>query len=401
MNAKSPDHAARRAVAWLYGCTLALSVAQGVILPAIPELARRFALSPGTAVQVVTAFAAGRLLGALPSGFLVDALGAKATLVLGSTLSLLSAAALTWGLRFWLIFLAQLLGGAGAALWTLGREIASLGLVEPGQRGRLLSGFFGFQMAGMSLGPVVAGVLLDQAGLRAAFGFGLVLALGVWVTTWWTHPHTPPPPEIPLHRPPEEGREGRTYRTAFALVTFSSFVMSLYRASQQSLLPVYVGAELGKSATAVGGLFGILSASLLLMILPAGWLLDTLGRKWGAVPAAVIPGLVFLVFPSAREMPELSVLTALLGIAGGFSLGSMAAWSYDLIPPSAWGRLQAIRRFFGELGSLVGPAVIGVLVDAYGAPVAFRVLAPVLLGTGLLLAFGVPETVRARTGRSR
>ncbi len=401
MNALHSAQAARSALVWLYGSTLALSVAQGIVLPAIPELSRRFLLSPGTTVQVVTAFSAGRLLGAFPSGFLVDTLGAKTTLLLGSTLALLSAAILTWAPGFWPILLAQLLGGIGAALWTMGREIASLGLVEPGQRGRLLSGFFGFQMAGMSLGPVVAGMLLDQAGLRAAFGFGLVLALGVWVTTWWAHAPILPPPEVPLHDPQEEGRDGKTYRTAFVLVTFSSFVMSLYRASQQSLLPVYVGTELGKSATTVGALFGILSASLFLMILPAGWVLDTLGRKWGAVPAAVIPGLVFLAYPLARQMPELSVLTALLGIAGGFSFGSMASWSYDLIPPSAWGRLQAIRRFFGELGSLVGPAVTGVLVDAYGAAVAFRVLAPVLLGTGVLLAFGVPETVRTREGRRR
>ncbi|MDR5675383.1 MAG: hypothetical protein QN128_03145, partial [Armatimonadota bacterium] len=53
--------AAHRLLVWLYLPTLALSVGQGMIFPAIPKLAEAFQVSAGTAGQVVTAFGAGRV----------------------------------------------------------------------------------------------------------------------------------------------------------------------------------------------------------------------------------------------------------------------------------------------------------------------------------------------------
>ncbi len=393
---------ARGSLLWLYLPTLALSVAQGMVLPTIPRLAEAFAVSAGTAGQVVTAFAAGRMAILFPAGLLVDALGPRAVLLLGSTMAL--AGALWVALTPWFlgILLGQFLAGAGASLWTLGREAAGLQQVAADRRGRLLSAFFGLQMAGTALGPLVAGVVVDRAGLRPALWLPAGVAAAVWVTTvatreGWAERAGGAPPAV---REALRGIPGE-FRLAFRVVTFATFVLTMYRTGLNTLWPIYVGAELGYPGTAVGALFGIVSALILTMIPPAGYVLDRVGRKWGAVPACLVPAAVFSLMPLARTLPQLCALAALLGLAGGLSLGAMSALSYDIIPEEARGRLQAMRRLVGELGGLLGPFAAGIASDRGSGGTAFLLYTPFLLAAGLLLAFGVPETLRApgRAGR--
>jgi len=388
--------ATRRVLLWLYVPTLALSVAQGMIFPAIPKLAQAFGISAGTAGQVVTAFGVGRMVILVPAGVLVDTLGARAVLLLGSTLALAGAATVATSPVFWGVLVGQVMSGAGASLWTLGREVAGLELVPPDRRGRLLSAFFGLQMAGNALGPVAAGLLVDRAGLRTTLWVPVGVAVAVWVLSAATRE------ELPTSRRRQQ-QPGNlrgalralpgSYRTAFVLVTFSTFVLTLYRASLNTLLPLYVGVELGYPGAVVGMLFGITSVLILAFIMPAGLLLDRLGRKWGAVPACLVPAAGYALMPLARSVTSLSVLAALFGVAGGLSLGSMSALSYDVIPEHARGRLQALRRTVGEVGGLVGPLVAGVASDLLSPGTGFLLLSPLLLTAGLLLAFGVPETL--------
>ncbi|MER3457241.1 MAG: hypothetical protein C4304_10305, partial [candidate division GAL15 bacterium] len=350
-----------RLLLWLYLPTLALSVAQGMVLPAIPKLAQAFHVSAGTAGQVVTAFGAGRMLILLPAGLLVDALGARTVLLLGSTLAVVGAAAVAASPVFWGLLVGQLLAGAGASLWTLGREAAALGLVPPERRGRLLSAFFGLQMAGNALGPMAAGLLVDRAGLRTTLWVPVWVALGVWVLSVIARGELPATAHGPraLRLRDTLPSLPPAYRTTFRVITFATFVLTLYRASLNTLLPLYVGVQLGYPGTLVGALFGVVSVLILASIVPAGLLLDHLGRKWGAVPACLIPAAAYALMPLARSVPSLAALAVLFGVAGGLSLGSMSALSYDVIPEQARGRLQALRRLVGEVGGLVGPVVAG------------------------------------------
>lgn len=369
-----------------------------MIFPTIPELAKVFRVSAGTAGQVVTAFGAGRMVILLPAGVLVDTLGSRAVLLLGSTLAVAGAVAVATSPAFWGVLLGQVMSGAGASLWTLGREAAGLEFVPAERRGRLLSAFFGLQMAGNALGPVAAGLLVDRAGLRPTLWVAAALTAGVWMVSAATREELPA-----AVRKPDPGnlREALralpvAHRAPFVIVTFATSVLTLYRASLNTLLPLYVGTQLGYPGAAVGSLFGVTSAFILAFIVPAGILLDRFGRKWGAVPACLVPALGYALMPLARTLPSLVVLAGLFGVAGGLSLGSMSALSYDVIPAHARGRLQALRRLVGEVGGLVGPLVAGLASDLASPAVGFLVLSPLLWAAGVLLAFGVPETLPGR-----
>ena len=65
----------------------------------------------------------------------------------------------------------------------------------------------------------------------------------------------------------------------------------------------------------------------------------------------------------------------------------------DMAPTNARGRFFGFWRLIGEIGSLVSPALFGLVADqiAYGA--AFALFGFCSLATAALLAFSVKETV--------
>ncbi|MDR7481120.1 MAG: MFS transporter [Armatimonadota bacterium] len=417
----------------LYLPTLVLSFGQGMIFPAVVALAARFHVSPGLAAQVVSAQFAGRMVAMLPAGVLADRRGPQAVLLVGSACALAGPVLMLLP-AFWAVVAGQFVMGAGAGLWVAGRELSGLHLVRADQRGRLMSGFFGLQMVGQAAGPVGGGLLVDAAGLVALFAAlgalgGLVLAMTLLLALPAAVPaaqaaSAPAPPSDHLPAgPSDRTRAGPSgvgvalrapawglggwraiapgYLTTFAIIVATTWTMSLYRSSLNTLLPLYAGAGLGFSAAQVGALFGLMSLGVLVMIVPAGLVLDRLGRKWAAVPAAALPALAFTLMPLARSGPQLSLLAVALGVANGVSLGSLSTYSYDVIPAHARGTLQAQRRIVGDLGSLAGPVSGGLLVHACGAQCAFLAYVPLLTGTALALAFGARETLERVSAPAR
>ena len=90
------------------------------------------------------------------------------------------------------------------------------------------------------------------------------------------------------------------------------------------------------------------------------------------------------------------VLVGLMGVANGLSLGSLAASTYDVVPESARGRLQAARRMAAEVGGVGAPLVGGILMNFSGPGTPFLVYAPILILASILLAFVAKETLVKR-----
>ena len=161
----------------------------------------------------------------------------------------------------------------------------------------------------------------------------------------------------------------------------------------QSMLPLYAGSYLGFTPTEVGLLFSISGVFVLAMILPAGLVIDKVGRKWATVPSTGIPALAFLFIPFSNTFLQLAVLVSLTGVANGLSLGSLATSTYDVVPPSARGRLQAARRTMAEIGGVCAPLLGGLLANAFNPGVPFLAYAPLLVLSAVLLAVVGRETL--------
>jgi MFS family permease len=379
----------------LYIPSIFISFGQGMAVPVIPILALTFDVSPGLAAQVVTAHILGRTLSFIPSGILVDRVGRKPAMVIGPVMIAIGSLVTALTPYFIVLLAAQAVTGAGAGLWQMGRELTAVDLVKPDQRGRVMASFFGIGSVGMSLGPVIGGVLTDAIGFRAVFLAYMVMALAVLlVSLTIKETRQPSGPE----KRPRFGLESIRaiepyYRITFLVLIVATNAAILRSTSFNSMLPLYVGSELGFSTTTVGSLFGIMGVSTLVCLMPAGFVSDKIGRKAATGPSAALAAAVFVGLSFARSYPTLAGLAVFLGIANAFSMGSMTAFTYDIAPDSVKGQIQAIRRTSGEVGGIAGPLVGGVIANFSGAGRVFLFFAPVHALAAVLLLFVARESL--------
>jgi len=380
-----------------------------MMVPAVPVMATAFAVSPGTAAQTITALALGRFAGMPLSGAVLDRLGTRAALTAGPALA--CGAALLAGITPWfsLILALLFLIGVGESIWVIAREVAGIDLARQDQRGRVLSGFHGINNLGLALGPLFGGLLTEAVGFRAVFfGYAACAVTSVFLGVAAGAAHTPPPAPI-------AGVAGWGFvalgqrlrglkdlfqqispdlRTTYVVLVVATFTSFMHRVTTQSMLPLLATAQMGLSPKEIGMLFTISGFSVFAMILPAGFVIDKVGRKWATVPSTGIPAVAFLLIPFANNFFQLAVLISFLGIANGLSLGSLATSTYDVVPPSARGRLQAARRTLAEIGGVAAPLLGGYLADTFNPGVPFLAYAPLLVLSAILLGLLARETLQ-------
>lgn len=380
-----------------------------MMVPAVPVMATAFAVSPGTAAQTITALALGRFAGMPLSGAVLDRLGTRAALTAGPALA--CSAALLAGITPWfsLILALLFLIGVGESIWVIAREVAGIDLTRQDQRGRVLSGFHGINNLGLALGPLFGGLLTEAVGFRAVF-FGYAACAVTSVFLGLAVDAAPTPPPAPSAGVPGWGfaalgqrlrglkdlfqQISPDLRTTYIVLVLATFTSFMHRVTTQSMLPLLATAQMGLSPKEIGMLFTISGFSVFAMILPAGFVIDKVGRKWATVPSTGIPAVAFLLIPFANNFFQLAVLISFLGIANGLSLGSLATSTYDVVPPSARGRLQAARRTLAEIGGVAAPLLGGYLADRFNPGVPFLAYAPLLVLSAILLGLLARETLQ-------
>lgn len=393
----------------LYTGTL-LSGMWAMIIPTVPVLITHFGISAGIAAQIITALAVGRFVGMPFSGVVLDRLGTRAALLGGpvaACLAALLAASTPW---FSVMLMFVFVIGAADSIWTMAREMAGIDLARQDQRGRVLSGFHGVHNMALAIGPLVGGVLAESIGFRAVFvAFAACAAASVPLAF-----------AIPSSRPSQNpqvltgsvrgwgvaslvrrlrglidlfNQIDPRLRATYVVVVFATLTSFIHRITLQSMLPLYADSQLGFTPTQIGLLFSVMGIFISLMILPAGFIIDKVGRKWATVPSTGIPALVFLFIPFSDSFYQLAVLVSFMGVANGLSLGSLATSTYDVVPASARGRLQAARRTIAEIGAVCAPLLGGFLADTFNPGLPFLVYAPLLVLSAALLAIVGRETL--------
>ena len=400
-----------RGLAALYASTF-FSGAWAMIIPTIPVLSQQFEVSAGAVAQIVTAFAIGKFVGTAIGGMILDRMGTRVALVggpLGAGIASLSAAAAPW---LSLILLFALIMGVADSLWATAREISGIDLARRDQRGRVISSLHGTYSIGAAIGPFLGGWLTDLFSFRAAF-VGYAVASAVSVFLGFASPDMPLAP-VSQKSPRLANGWGLAaaqqrlrglvalfneihpeLRSTYLALCLATLASQSQRIIVQSMLPLYAGAYLHLSSTEIGMLFTISGVIIFAMIIPAGFVMDRVGRKWCTVPSTGVPALVFVLIPMTSNFTQLAVLVAFAGLAQGLALGSVATSTYDVLPAHVRGRLQAARRTVAELGSGLAPLFGGYLANTFNPGVPFLVYAPFLVVSATLLAVLGKETLES------
>jgi MFS transporter, ACDE family, multidrug resistance protein len=404
-----PSNPVVRGMAVFYTTTF-LSAAWSMIIPTIPVLAQYFGVTAGGAAQIVTVFAIGKFIGTIIGGVVIDRMGTRTALVGGPLVGGIASLLAVGAPAFNVILLLALVMGAADSLWASAREVGVIDLARHNQRGRMLSSIHGTYNIGTAVFPLIGGSLTDLLSFRAVFvSYGVSALLSVFLG--FAGPNSV---AISLARgnPDRATRLGLAalqrrlksfvglfkeirpdLRSTYLALVLATLVNQSQRIIIQSMLPLYAGYYLHLSPTQIGLLFSISGVVVFAMIIPAGFVMDRIGRKWCTVPSTALPALAFVLIPITNNFTELAILVGFAAIAQGLALGSVATSTYDVVPAHVRGRLQAARRTVAELGSGLAPLLGGYLANTFNPGVPFLVYAPLLVFSATLLAVVGKETL--------
>lgn len=362
----------------------------------------------GVAGLVSATNACVALVTALVAGSLADRRGAVPTMAAGLACSATAFCLYPLIREAWQPFPLAILGGIGGGTW-LTLQSSVVAAITPRELRHLA---FAQQRVvanvGLGLGGLVGGLIvtvaepesftrLFVANAATFVVYAVVLLVGV---------HAPPREQAtgtPRRGYREVARDGVFVRFATLNFVFVLAVASLLN----SVFPVYARNEADLSETAIGALFLLNSATIIVFQLPTARAVE--GRR--RMRALALMGLLFalcwsLVFAGAYIGPTLALVAA--GIVA-MSLGECIYDSIqgplvsDLAPADLLSRYMAVSGFSWQLGFIVGPALAGAVLGA--DPDALWPLMSGLCLAGaayaLVLERQLPEGVRRTSGEGR
>jgi MFS family permease len=367
----------------------------GIVAPAIPLFARSFGVGTTAVGLAVSAFAFFRFVSAFGGGSLVERLGERTVLSAGLTIVATTTGLAGLAGNFPLFLGLRALGGIGSAMFTVAALSLLLRVAPPSHRGRAAATWQGGFILGGIAGPAAGGLLAElsprlpfflYAGFLLVAGSVAMLLLRPSATTEET---TAVPVGQTLDADPVSLRTAFRQRAYIAALVANLGVGWMLFGVRNSLVPLYVTEELGRTVAWAGA--GLLAGSLAQAVglLRSGRLADIWGRRPTLVLGAALAtaSTTALVLPPALWIFLISMAT--FGLAASFLASVPAALVAD-VSPGRGGRVVAVFQMSADLGAIVGPLAAGWLTDVASYQAAFAVTTAVL-AAGLLTALTLPR----------
>lgn len=382
----------RRLLLAIYAPTVITSLCDGVLTPTLPLFMASFETSLALVGLALAGEAIGMLIGDVPAGWFVDRTSPKAALLLGGALTLASVLATAAARDLRVVLALRVLAGVGLALFNLARHSYLAQATRAGGRGRLIALYGGVNRFGSFVVPALGGAAAALFGLAAPLVLYAALMLVAVVLVAVSLPG------VPAAAPREGGGEAarRAMRDAVPTLLNAGFGQVLgqaVRAGRRVLIPLFGAEALGLDPLQVGLVVSAGGLADMLLAYPAGWLMDTRGRKAAIVPCFLLMGLSLALVPLATGFASLLAIAVLIGVGNGLGSGTMMTLAADLAPREAASTFLGWWRLIGDAGWAGGPVVVGLVAQSASlGPAAVAVGA-----VGVLAAawFGarVPETL--------
>jgi MFS family permease len=239
--------------------------------------------------------------------------------------------------------------------------------LSPQERGRDLGIMNTISGAPAIFAPFIAGLIIDRytpnLGLRILYAAMLVFYLiGTFIQFRFLREHTSTPRE-PLKLVSLTRALGQAYGTipslvkqmssplkALAWVILFSFLIS---GLASSFWVVYATEQIGLSAAQWGLIMLVEAVVRLVVILPAGMLVDAWGRKNVLLAALVISLVATPLFVILKSMTAILLVRSAIGAASSLAMPACTALMADLAPRRTRGQMMAA---IGQGGMMIGPA---------------------------------------------
>ncbi len=342
---------------------------------ASPLMALREGYSEAAVGLLLAMFALTQVFLALPAGRFVDRHGMQPTLRIGIAMACAGALlAVVWPLYPVLCLSALLTGGAtGAVIIALQRHVGRMA-----ENPVALRSAFSWLSVGPAasnfVGPLLAGLLIDHAGFRAAFALMALLPLLAWL--WVRGVAEGPSPAPPTASGPQRVWNLLRDPPLRRLLLVNWFLSSCWDV-HTFMVPV-LGHERGISASAIGMVLGTfaLAATLIRFSLP--WMAG-LFKEWQVITAAMLmTGGMLAVYPFTATAWAMGVCSGLLGLSLGSVQPMVMSTLHQITPQRRQGEALGLRLMTINASSVLMPMVFGATSGLIGVAGVFWCLSAVV-----------------------
>jgi MFS family permease len=358
-----------------YGPATLFGLAQGSMLPVITLSAIDRGASPSIAALVGALLGIGSIVTNIPSGILATRIGERKSM-------LVAAIATAAGLALCLVDLGRgagsllvygsgiLLIGAASSVYSLARQSYLTEMVPGHMRARALSTLGGTMRLGIFLGPFLGAGAMELWGLPGAYYVSdQRKAAAAQVTTRSVL---------------------KQYWRTFVTLGAGVLLLSAIRQTRQVVIPLWA-AHIGLSPTASSIIYGVAGAIDVLTFYPAGKVMDVYGRRWVAVPSAIIMGIAFLLMPATHGAITLAFTAMIMGFGNGIGSGIVMTLAADISPEAGRPTFLGIWRELADAGSGVGPVILSAVTAVAGLAAGIVVSGSVGFAAAAALWTWAPE----------
>ena len=377
--------------------SMLFGVAGGATAPVLVLAAIDLGASEALAALVVAILGGVSLLTTVPAGRLIDRLGDVRAMTLATVAAAAATAvtvtAMVWGGRGALaLFVASIVARAPATnVWGLARQTYVAERVPTREVGRAMTALGGTNRVGALLGPLLGGLLMLVLPLWSVFVLSAAcsaLALvvlrgsggekgpaqeGYAAAPGHAIPATDPAPTAAdaqpaaddLAAPPPAGVRW----DAVVLAGIAIGTLAVARVSQAVVVQLW-GVHIGLSASQISLAIAVGAAAEIVMMLPAGFLKDRLGRSPVLIACLLVYGSGFLLLPLTDGWWGVLGAVAVMAVGNGLGAGINMTIGADLSPAQGRGRFLGVWALFSSVGMLAGPSLVSLLLVVASTPVA-------------------------------
>ncbi len=359
----------------------------GVVVPLLPIYAHNLGASGLYIGLVFGAFSLSRTFFLPWFGRLSDVKGRKPLIVPGFLAYALISLAFVYSNAVSTLIVIRFFHGIASAMLMPVIQ-AYIGDITPKGREGITMGVFNMSLfLGLSLGPLIGGIIKDRFNLQIAFiCMGLLALIGFFLCL--------------LLLPPTRFEKGIVHAGqpfAWKTLVYDRHVAGLFGFRFAyvfgvgiiwGFIPLYADRQFGASSSLIGILIMLGVCVSGIIHLPMGYLADRMSKRLMVVAGGLIISYAILSFGWADQLADLIGASVLFGLGGGISMPALMAMA--ILKGSrvnAMGSIMALMTVAHSLGMFSGALMGGVMMDFIQLRAAFPLGGMVMLiCTGLFLA---------------
>ena len=352
-----------------------IHVGQQLVIPILPLYAAAFGIGSMAIGTMLTLQSVPRLFVSVPAGHVADRFGAHRVLLAAFVLAVGSAVIGAIASDYATLLTSRVVQGVASGMSATAGLTYAASLGGAGGSGRQISLYQGAHLLGNSFGPLAGGLIAQAFGYRAPFVVYGVIAAG---TALWLWRRLPDPRQVPgaattpadthegLRRPAPRDLARLLLSAGVLLSCVIGLVAAFTRSGTRNFGLVMLADLRGVGEGRIGLMLSAIFLANVAVLYLVGLLVDRFGARVVFVPGWLVMafGLYLVTRPGAYAM--LLAGAVIYGIGSGIGNSVPAMHIASIVAPHQRGLALGMYRTFGDLGLILGPLVMGVLIVSVG-----------------------------------